>query len=52
MKIKIRNGSQNKLFTLAVGNKIRINYITIDLFTLSYNWNQNELNSYILLKDP
>lgn len=52
MKIKIRNGSQNKLFIFAVGNKIIINYITIDLFTLSYNWNQNELNSYILLKDP
>lgn len=39
--IKTSNYNQNKMFTWAI--EIRMTYIAIDVFTLSHNWNHNEL---------
>lgn len=49
-EIRIRNRNQIKLFILTVQIRIKMSWIAIDVFTLSWNQNWDELDCYKLIK--
>lgn len=50
IEIEMMNENHNKLCILFVGIRFGMNWITINVFTLSWNLNRNELDCCKLLK--